>query len=385
MAEAVNPQAGTDTGAPKAPPGVLTEHTNSDEKAVESVQARIDALFKPAREPAEPETRAEPERAEPVEEPAKEPEPVEADEAETPEAEPEATKEEEPPDLSTVPNTVEGLAEAIGITPQELSEHLRVTVKVNGKEQAVTLAEAVKGHQLEADYRTKTSELAESRRTLASQVEQAQQALQARALQIDELGAALLSQLDLGPDDAVLRKMLDPNDPSYDPNGYLVQKAVREERLGALNKARQARLADIQKQEAKQRADFAKYRKEQQETLLRDSPELKDNAKLREFEDETRSTLMVHYGFADEEVTRFMQTFDARQVRIVRDAIKFRKMEDGKKKLESRVKGLPRVARPGTGKSIQKGNSEAKLQVVRKGGKGAEAAAHSWLMDVLNK
>ena len=328
MAEAVpaNPEGGAGDGTTKAPPVVLTEHTNSDEKAVESVQARIDALFKPAPEP-EP----KPEAVEPAPVKAKEPEPVEADEAETPEAEPETTKEEEPPDLSTVPNTVEGLAEAIGITAQELSEHLRVTVKVDGKEQVVTLAEAVKGQQLEADYRSKTSELAETRRAFASQVEQAQQALNAKARQLDELTTAVFSQLDLGPDDAALNKMLDPNDPSYDPNGHYLQTQARNAKLAVLNKARQARQADFEKQEAERQALNAKYRKDQQDALLREYPEIKDRAKLREFEDETRSTLMAHYGFADEEVTRFMRTFDARQVKIVRDAIKFRKMQEGRR------------------------------------------------------
>ena len=385
MAEAVpaNPQgAGTD-GA-KAPPARIESVTNSDQDAVASVEARIDNLFKPAPEP-ESEPEPEPEKApEPVK--AKEPEPVKTDEAETPEAEPETPKEEEPLDLSTVPNTVEGLAEAIGISPQELSEHLKVTVKVDGKERVVTLAEAVKGHQLEADYRTKTSELAEARRSFAAQVEQAQQALQARSRQVDELGEALLAQMDLGPDDVTLRKMLDPSDPSYDPNGYLVQKAVREEKIGALNKARQLRQAEAQKQEAERQANFAKYRKEQQETLLREYPELKDKTKLREFEDETRSTLTAHYGFADEEVDRFMKSFDARQVKIIRDAVKFRKLEAGKKTLEVKLKGLPKVTRPGSSKTSteRKGaESEAKLQALRRGGRNSEKAAQSWLMDKL--
>lgn len=379
--EAANPEGGADSGAPKASPGVLTEHTNSDEKAAESVQARIDALFKPTSEPrAEPTPEKTPAQAEPGK-----PEPVEADDAETQEAEPETTKEEEPPelDLSTIPNTVEGLAEAIGISPQELSEHLRVTVKVNGKEQAVTLAEAVKGHQLEADYRTKTSELAETRRNFASQVEQAQQALNAKANQLNELMAAVFSQLDLGPDETALSKMLDPKDPSYDPNGHYLQTQARNAKLAVLNKARQARQANWEKQEAERQTLAAKWRTDQQDALLREYPEIKDKAKLREFEDETRSTLTAYYGFADEEVTRFMQTFDARQVKIVRDAIKFRKMQDGAKKLPVQLKGIPKVIRPGSGKSPQKGTGDSKLAIVRKGGKGAEAAAVSWLMDKL--
>ena len=379
MAETANPAGEAAHDGAKAPPALITEITNSDEKAVESVQARIDALFKPQPEPeAEPETEPTPEPEAADKTPAKAEEP---DEAETPEAEPTDDKGEEPLDLSTVPNTVEGLAEAIGLTPEEFSEHVRVTVKVNGKEHAVTLAEAVKGHQLEADYRTKTSELAETRRQFGVQVEQAQQALQSRAQHLDDLIAAVSSQLDLGPDDTVLRKMLDSNDPTYDPNGYLVQKAIREEKMGAILKARQVQIEAGQKRDAEANANFVKWRKVQQDTLVSDFPELKDKSKLQEFENETRSSLTAYYVFADEEVDRFMKTFDARQVRIVRDAVKFRKMENGKKKLELKLKGIPKVTRSGTSQGKKGSEGEAKLQAIRRGGKNAEKAAHSWLMD----
>ena len=64
---------------------------------------------------------------------------------------------------ATLPDTLVGLAGALDISADDLAGHVRVPVTVNGEVQHVTIADAMKGHQLQADYTRKTQELAEER------------------------------------------------------------------------------------------------------------------------------------------------------------------------------------------------------------------------------
>jgi len=77
---------------------------------------------------------------------------------------------------------------------------LQVAIKVNGTEENITLAEALEGYSREADYRHKTTELAEQRRALDAERQTATQAVaqigqQAQALR-GVLDAAFQKQLD---------------------------------------------------------------------------------------------------------------------------------------------------------------------------------------------
>lgn len=82
------------------------------------------------------------------------------DDAEKSDEEADSESDEEQPNIETV----EQLAETLGVAPDELQDNLKVTVTVDGESQVVTLKEALSGYQKDADYRRKTSELANQRR-----------------------------------------------------------------------------------------------------------------------------------------------------------------------------------------------------------------------------
>ena len=131
----------------------------------------------------EPPAEQAPDRPEPEETPERElaPEP----EKPSPEAEAEPEPQEE------LPDTLNGLAEAVGLSADEFADHVHVPVTVNGETRMVTLTEARKGYQLEVDYRHKTADLAEQRRALEAHQTQAVQAWQQRFESLDGLAGQL--------------------------------------------------------------------------------------------------------------------------------------------------------------------------------------------------
>ena len=74
----------------------------------------------------------------------------------------------------TTLETLDDIAKALGVDAESLLANLKMRIKVNGEERLVSLKEAQTGHQLEADYRRKTTELAEQRRAVEQDFAQRQ-------------------------------------------------------------------------------------------------------------------------------------------------------------------------------------------------------------------
>ncbi len=126
-------------------------------------------------------------------------------------------------DLEDLPDTLNGLAEAMGMDAKELSAALKAMVKVNGEDREVTLSEALNGYQRLEDYRIKTAELAESRKADTTE----RDAIAAERKHYAERLGPFLQQAEqrLSQDDAKLTDMLNPDSMEYNPEGYIREKA----------------------------------------------------------------------------------------------------------------------------------------------------------------
>lgn len=304
----------------------------------ESAVERIAGLLEP--EVPTPKQPEQPKQEEP--EPEAEAEPVEAGEAEAepaeePSEEPDTTEPEEP-EGEELPDTLEGLAEALNVEPADLAGHLKVPIKVNGKVEHVTLTEAMKGHQLESDYRQKTSELAEHRRQLDAQ---SQQAFERWQQQVAQLGEAIEQFDEAGPSAEELANLMEE-----DPQEYLRAVARQNARKEKLDSAKRLRDEEIQRYREQLSQQFATNRAEQQRLLQENIPDLAKPDKLREFEDGLTGFLRDR-GFPDEEITGFFSNFDHRHVLIAQDAMKYRAMQEGKKTLPKKLQGKSKVLKPG--------------------------------------
>lgn len=74
--------------------------------------------------------------------------------------------------------TLDQLAENLGVSVEELLDNLKMDLVIDGETQSVNLRDARDGHQRESDYRRKTGELAEQRRAFEAESSQLNEQVQ---------------------------------------------------------------------------------------------------------------------------------------------------------------------------------------------------------------
>jgi hypothetical protein len=331
-----------------------------------SAVAHVKSLLEPAEgEPTEQAgdekagevtQEAEAEEA-PAEEPAEEAE--EASAEDTDESEPDGEGEE-------LPDTLEGFAKELGIGPDELAGHLKVPIKVDGKIQHVTLADAMKGHQLDADYTQKTQALAEQRKQMQAQQAEATERWQQSVLELRQAIDSLQGEADAGLSAEQLSRLMDE-----DPQEYLRTMARQQAQKERLEKAKRLHDETLAQERQQMSQRMAAFRTEQQRLLSEKMPEVGDPDKLTKLETEW-STYLRSRDFSDEEVGAFFGgPFDHRQVLIIRDAARYRALETGKKTLPKKLQGMGRIAKPGAARerSTERDKIDASKQRLRRLGK----------------
>ena len=236
-------------------------------------------------------------------------------------------------------------ASAIDSTPEEVLEALQVEAKVNGKSHAVTLKEAIAGYQLESDYRQKTQAIAEkSRAAEAAQTKAAQaaQMLEQRAQVLDDWVEHLRSVAGARYSPEQLAQLRHD-----DPVAWMEMKEQQRELEDTLASAQRQR-QNVQREQQRLARDAYMQNRQRQAQALMSMSDFNTQEKVASFEKEMRPVLMEDYGYSSEEVDAFINNYEARQVPIVRDAIKYRQMmKTGEKQLKKRLEGKPKVTKPG--------------------------------------
>lgn len=288
-------------------------------------------------------------------------------EVEPPEDTTSAETEADPEPQEELPDTLDGLAEAVGLSADEFADHLNVPVTVNGETRMVTLAEARKGYQLEADYRHKTADLAEQKRTFESQTQQASHAWQQRFESLDGLAEQLQKavQEDTGNLDRILAEE------GFEAHYAAKQRMDQKKELLDHAKAEREKAA-LETQET-QRQQTETYLREQNSLLVQRLPEIADTEKGPKLQTRLR-TYLQEAGFNEQEMT---QLVDHRQVLVVRDAMRYRDLMKSKPATVKKLKGLPKVQKPGA--ALEKGDiarsrTVANLQRLKKSGSRQDAA-----------
>ncbi len=254
---------------------------------------------------------------------AQEAEPVESTEEEA--AEPEQTAESDDADPAGEPEEPQHL------TIDEYGD-LTIPVTINGEEQKVSISEAAKGYQLQADYTRKAQALAEERKTF-----EAEQAAHSEELnrQQAQLAQMLSSQQEPEPDWVKLAE--------EDPLGYVETKAKWD--------AKQAERAKVMQQvQTRQHAEQQKVIEQETRLLVEKVPDFFDHR------DAVLKGAMEFYGFHEQEVTT---ATDHRILMMANDARKWRESQkNGKAVIEKATRKPPKVVKPGAAK----GTSEIKAE-----------------------
>ena len=249
------------------------------------------------------------------------------------------------PETGTPEEQVEAVAEEASVTDEELvyeaseesvetdeqEQELSAeeeqpdvyTVRVNGADVEVTFDELTKGYSRESDYRRKTQEVAEQRKTVERQIQEAQAQFQ-KTQQMEQQYAALLGpmaqqlQADNQPEpDWNAAFEADPIEATKLERQYRVQKEERAKKLQAIQ-SEQQRL--MQESQQRQQVQYQQHLVDQQKLVLEDIPEWADES-VRAAEVEAMREWAVKSGrVSPDQINRIS---DAGHVVLMRDAWKF--------------------------------------------------------------
>jgi hypothetical protein len=215
------------------------------------------------------------------------------------------------------------------------------TVKINGKEEQVTLKEALNGYQRNKDYTEKQMALAAERKEHQSLVEQAAESEKIYSQLLPVMVQRMQATLPPPPDP----RLIDEN-----PSAYLRSKENYETAMADLQAAASEAQRMQQKDQVEQSQKIKAYVAENASKLPELVPEWKDQKAYERDRPKVRDYLKGR-GFSDEEIN---QAYDARLVAIAADGMRWRELHSKSKlrpnapPLEKALKPSPAPAQPQT-------------------------------------
>ena len=245
-----------------------------------------------------------------------------------------------------------------------------VTVKINGKEQKVTLKEAIDGYQRQADYQGKTQALAEQRKALDVERKQSEEYREYYAQQIQVMEQQLQQFLPQEPNWEQLHR----DDPINFP---IIEKQWRDlKERAAYTQAEKARLANIASHE--HQAQLQQLVHEGRKFIVEKMPEWKDEAKWNAARAKLREYGQT-VGFTSEELA---QAYDPRAIVLLEKARRYDALQANKPKPQIASKG-PKPLRAGnTASSPRQFTDMAKVkQRLKSSGSVNDAAALFGMLD----
>lgn len=245
--------------------------------------------------------------------------------------------------------------------PVEASAGNDVTIEVDGK--AVTLSKAeladyYKNGLRQKDYTQKTMEVADARKTAEAETTKARQERDQYAQKLNHF--AMQTNAELQQQAQMLTQELAESDPQE----YLIQKHIFDQRQMQLAQAQQE-LQHIGQQQQTEQADAMKrHFEQQQEFLLAKLPEWKDPAKA-----EAESKQIKQYLSSMEFQPQEQSFDDHRMILLARKAMQYDALIERAGKAVKRITPLPaKVERPGSAE-VQKtdGRTMAMKQLAKTG------------------
>jgi len=245
-----------------------------------------------------------------------------------------------------------------------------VTVTINGKTQQISVEEAAKGYQRQADYSRKTAALSEERKAFETE----RQAVTSERAQYAQLLSSLNQQLQsLQPQEPDWQKLYAENPLEYVRQRDVWRETAEKRQAIAFE---QQRLQAIQMQE--QQANLGKLVQENREKLLDVVPTWKDGKKW----ESDRAKLLDYgqkLGFTADELS---QTYDHRAVVALYKAMQYDALMANPPK-PGAPKG-PRAAAPGSAANAPKPANEvtkAKQRLAKTGKIGDAASLFEAFLD----
>ena len=214
-------------------------------------------------------------------------------------------------------------------------------VKVDGEVQEVALDELLRGYSRTADYTRKTQRLAQDRLLFDADAEAVRTERERYSTLLENLEAAITQNTPQEPDWASLR--------AKDPGEFAAQFAVHQQNKEKLQQvqAERQRVAEAQQQENAR--NHQEHLQGEQERLLDAVPAWKDAEKATK----ERADLLAYgqtVGFTTDELNNVA---DHRAIVMLRKAMLYDRLQQGKPAVRRKTKGSP-VVKPGGAKEAKK-------------------------------
>jgi hypothetical protein len=270
-------------------------------------------------------------------------------------APPNGQGEPDTPDEGTDADEPEGDAgdddDGEGNEGDEPSTEPLYTVKIDGKDETVTLKEALAGYQRQVDYTRKTEEVANARKAVETETAQARAARD----QYSQVLQVILERL--GPADQ------EPTAEQWnalrtaDPAAYATQWTDyqrREQQRGAVREE-QNRIAEQRRVETVQQA--RSFIDGEREKLVKALPVFADKEKGPVQMKALREYATKAFGFSDAEID---QAYDHRMVLMLEKARQWDDHQAALKKAKGKIANATQVPAPGARQPTSGGKAQAK-------------------------
>lgn len=286
----------------------------------------------------------------PKKEEKKEPETNSAPEAEAPEAdtqeeeerqEPEG-EEEQPEEGEARPLTsLEDIEQALGVDRDALMQ-ISIKTKVDGVEQDATLAQILKGYQLESHVNRKSMEVSDLKKEVEKHKEAFETEKQQRLGQLEQ-AATVAHELLLGEYKSIDWVKLEKDDPIE----YLTKKDQFQKYNGNLNQIFSVIQQDKAKAIEDQQARLKEFVQDQQNKLTAKLPGWADEKVRSKEYGELTSFLKTELGVTKEELDTIL---DHRFYELAYDAKRYRELMKKNPKVENKDRKTPTFVKSGTPK-----------------------------------
>ena len=208
----------------------------------------------------------------------------------------------------------------------ETQEPELYTVKVDGKEEQVTLDDLKRGYSGQKYVQKGMQEAAAMRK----QVEEVYAALLNERQQVAQVSQMVQQGGLPTPPQQPSKEMF-----NADPIGYMEAKLKYDEDIVSYQ-SQMAQIQEVvQKQSQAQEVAQRAYLQQEMETLKQVIPEFSDPAKASQVRDRLVTMGQEVYGYNPEEISAVM---DHRAIRVLNDAIKYQELMKGKAKAEKTAK-----------------------------------------------
>lgn len=260
-------------------------------------------------------------------------------------------------------------------SPAEGTEEL-IKIKVDGRDQEVTLDELKNGYSRQSDYSKKTQALADERRGLDTEREKINTELEAVKKERDEYANKIKSYLakEKTDDDVDWDKIY-----NQDPIEYVRLKAEADKKKEVRQKA-EIELKEIEKkQKEEQEKKYKEYVTTQANMLSEKVPEFADPVKKGKLQVNIKNYLN-EIGFSDQELSMLT---DHRTFMVAIEGMKYNQLKKAKLG-DKKVKNIPKVSKSGVPTSKQDANFEKRRDSLKRAQSGKSGDMLDAFMNVLN-